>query len=296
MLLEASTESEWVARHLEALGHTVIVADPNYAPMYATRARRVKTDRRDARTLAEACRLGAYRPAHRLSDARRHVRAELAVRDALVRTRTRYKALVRRDGLRVAGSESERVAERIAALELSATLAGELAPLFALLAPLNAEIAAADCRIAALTAADPIVTLLTTAPGIGPITASALVATIDDITRFRSAHEFEAYLGVVPGERSSGEKRRVGRITKAGNARTRWLLVEAAWRIVRSRSEETATLRAWASGIATRRGKRVAVVALARRLAGILYAMWRDGARYNGGKVRAPRPRAAAVA
>ena len=127
VLLEASTESEWAARHLEALGHVVIVADPNYAPMYATRARRVKTDRRDARTLAEACRLGAYRSAHRLSDARRHVRAELAVRDALVRTRTRYialaKSLVRRDGLRVAGSESERVAERLADLELSPRLA-----------------------------------------------------------------------------------------------------------------------------------------------------------------------------
>jgi transposase len=185
---------------------------------------------------------------------------------------------------------------RLAELELSPTLAGELAPLVALFGPLNAEIAAADNRIAQLTAADPAVTLLTTAPGVGPITASALVATIDDITRFRSAHEFEAYLGVVPGERSSGEKRRVGRITKAGNARARWLLIEAAWRIVRSRSEETAALRAWASGIATRRGKRVAVVALARRLAGILYAMWRDGARYDGGKVRAPRPRAVAVA
>jgi transposase len=198
----------------------------------------VKTDRRDARTLAEACRLGAYRPAHRGSDARRHVRAELAVRDALVRTRTRYialaKSLVRRDGLRVAGSGSERVADRIAALGLSPTLAGELAPLFALLAPLDAEIAAADRRITQLTAADPVVALLTTAPGIGPLTASALVATIDDITRFRSAHEFEAYLGVVPSERSSGERRRVGRITKAGNARVRWLLVEAAWRIVRA--------------------------------------------------------------
>jgi len=300
VLLEASTESEWVAAHLEQLGHTVIVADPNFAPMYATRARRVKTDRRDARTLAEACRLGAFRRAHRLSDARRHVRAELAVREALVRTRTRYialaKALVRRDGLRVASGESERVVARLAELELSPTLAGELAPLVALFGPLNAEIAAADNRIAQLTAADPAVTLLTTAPGVGPITASALVATIDDITRFRSAHEFEAYLGVVPGERSSGEKRRVGRITKAGNARARWLLIEAAWRIVRSRSEETAALRAWASGIATRRGKRVAVVALARRLAGILYAMWRDGARYDGGKVRAPRPRAVAVA
>ena len=65
MLLEASTESEWVAQHLEALGHEVIVADPNYAPMYATRSRRVKTDKRDARTLVEACRIGAYRPAHR---------------------------------------------------------------------------------------------------------------------------------------------------------------------------------------------------------------------------------------
>src|SRR6185437_14357644 len=106
ILLEASTESEWVAQHLEALGHMVIIADPNYAPMYATRARRVKTDKRDARALAEALRLGAYRVAHRLSPERRHVRAELAVREALVRTRTRYialaKALVRRDGLRVA--------------------------------------------------------------------------------------------------------------------------------------------------------------------------------------------------
>ena len=300
VLLEASTESEWVARHLEALGLTVIVADPNYAPMYATRARRVKTDRRDARTLAEACRLGAYRRAHRLSDARRHVRAELAVREALVRTRTRYialaKSLVRRDGLRVAGGESERVAARLAELELSPTLAGELAPLVALFAPLNAEIAAADRRIGELTAADPVVALLTTAPGVGPITASALVATVDDITRFRSAHEFEAYLGVVPGERSSGEKRRVGRITTAGNARARWLLVEAAWRVARSRSEETAALRAWALGIATRRGKRVAVVALARRLAGILYAMWRDGAPYEGRKVRAPRARPASAA
>src|SRR5687767_10532407 len=74
ILLESSTESEWVARHLESLGHEVIVADPNFAPMYATRTRKVKTDRRDARALADACLLGAYRPAHRLSDPQRHVR------------------------------------------------------------------------------------------------------------------------------------------------------------------------------------------------------------------------------
>src|SRR2546423_15416580 len=78
ILLEAMTESEWVARCLEDLGHEVVVADPNYAAMYATRSRRVKTDRRDAVTLADACRLGAYRPAHRASDRQRPVRAGLA--------------------------------------------------------------------------------------------------------------------------------------------------------------------------------------------------------------------------
>src|SRR6266849_9610577 len=95
ILIEASTDSEWVARCLEGLGHQVIVADPNFAPMYATRSRKVKTDRRDARALAEACLLGAYRRAHRLSDPQRHVRGRLGVRDALVHTRTRYISLIR---------------------------------------------------------------------------------------------------------------------------------------------------------------------------------------------------------
>lgn len=295
ILLEASTESEWVARHLGSLGHEVIVADPNYAPMYANRSRRNKTDKRDARTLLDACTTGAYRPAHRLSEARRHVRAELAVRDALVRTRTRYiglaKALVRRDGLRVPTSASAWVPTRIAELDLSPALATELAPLFAVYATLNEQIKAADARIAAVAAGDPIVARLTTAPGVGPVTASAFVATIDDITRFRSAHELEAYLGVVPSERSSGEKRQLGRITKAGNSRMRWLLVEAGWQILRSKSSETAALRAWTRAIAQRRGKRIAVVALARRLAGVLYAMWRDGVPYDAEQLR---PRVAA--
>ena len=129
---------------------------------------------------------------------------------------------------------------------------------------------------------------LATAPGVGPVTARAFVATIDDITRFRSAHDLEAYLGVVPSERSSGEKRQLGRITKAGNGRMRWLLVEAAWRILRSKSPATAAWRAWTLTIAQRRGKRIAAVALARRLAGVLYAMWRDGVPYDAAQL-APR-------
>jgi transposase len=296
ILLEASTESEWVARHLESLGHEVIVADPSYAPMYATRSRRVKTDKRDARTLAEACRLGAYRAIHRVSDTQRHVRAELAVRDALVRTRTRYvaliKAAVRRDGLRLSQGDPERTGAKLDALrELPDATRAELAPLLALLEPINGALAAADRRIAALVATDPIVMLLTTAPTIGPVTAAAFVATLDDVTRFPSADQVTAYLGLVPSEHSSGERQHRGRITKTGNTRLRWLLVEAGWRILRSTNPDVASLKAWAEEIATRRGKRVAVVALARKLAALLYAMWRDNTPY-----RAATPRAAGVA
>ena len=95
ILIEASTESEWVAQCLETRGHEVIVADPNYAPMYAQRSRRVKTDRRDAEALAHACRLGASRPAHRTSAPQRPGRGGLAVRAALVRSRPRWISVVR---------------------------------------------------------------------------------------------------------------------------------------------------------------------------------------------------------
>jgi transposase len=145
-----------------------------------------------------------------------------------------------------------------------------------------------------LTTNDPVVALLTTAPSIGGVTASAIVATVDDVTRFGSAHQFEAFIGLVPGERSSGEKRRVGRITKTGNARVRYLLVEAAWRILRAKDADTAALRAWAVRIAAQRGKRIAVVAVARRLAGILYAMWRDNRPFDARCLRMPRTEAAA--
>ena len=217
------------------------------------------------------------------------------MREALVRTRTRYlalaKSLLRRDGLRVSNSQAEASGERIAALELETRLRSDLQPVLELLVPLNAQIAVADARIAELGKADPATALLMTMPGIGPVTATAVVATVDDVTRFRSAHQFEAFLGLVPSEHSSGEKLRIGAITKAGNVRVRYLLVEAAWRILRSRKDETAALRTWALGIAERRGRRIAAVALARRLAGVLFAVWRDSQPFNAAKLRRPNLR-----
>lgn len=286
ILIESSTESEWVARCLEGLGHEVIVADPNYAPMYAQWSRRVKTDRRDARALAEACRLGAYRPVHRTSDAMRHVRAQLAVRDALVRTRTRYisvaRALLRAEGLRIRSGAAETFPDRLENLELPANLQAEIRPLRTMLEHLRAEIERADAAVEELVRKNEAMRRLCTVPSVGPITAASFVATIDTAERFQGAHQVQAYLGLVPREMSSGEKQHKGRITKAGNNRTRWLLVEAAWGILlRTRRAETAALRGWAQSIATRRGRLVAVVALARRLAGILYAMMRDGTVYQ---------------
>src|SRR5687767_9270570 len=105
ILLEASTESEWVAQHLETLGHEVIVADPTFAPMYSERSRRIKTDRRDVAALTEACQRGCYRAAHRRSGSQRTVQTQLNVRRALTDSRTRAiaqaRAITRGAGLRI---------------------------------------------------------------------------------------------------------------------------------------------------------------------------------------------------
>jgi transposase len=293
ILIEASTESEWVARCLEELGHEVIVADPNFAPMYATRSRRVKTDRRDARALAEACQLGAYRPAHRTSDAQRWVRAHLAVREALVRTRSRYisvvRSLLRREGIRVRSGEAKSFGCRVGELEVPAALLAAIEPLLVVLEQVNEQIDRADRELARGVTEDPDLRRLTTLPGVGPVTATTFKATVDDVERFRGAGQVSAYLGLVPRERSSGEKQQRGRITKAGSSRARSLLIEAAWLILRGKRSDTLALRTWAERVAARRGRRIAAVALARRLARILYAMWRDATGYEPEKIRTPR-------
>jgi len=88
-------------------------------------------------------------------------------------------------------------------------------------------------------------------------------------------------MGLVPSEKSSGERQLRGRITKAGNGRLRALLVEAAWSLMRSKQESVKSIQQWTRSIALRRGEQIAAVALARKLAGILFAMWRDGTAFG---------------
>lgn len=278
---------EFVERRLGELGHEVIVADPNFAPMYATRSKKVKTDKRDARTLCEACRLGAYRPAQRTSDRQRNVRAHLAVRETMVRTRARYisliGALTRREGCRIPTGVSRNFAARGEQAELPRHVLIQIEPLLIMLKSLNEQIKLADEKVAEIVKDDEVVKRLTTVPGVGPVTATTYAAPLDGAARFRDAKQVRSYLGLVPREHSSGEKQHRGRISKAGNGRARSLLVEAAWALLRWKTPQTQALHEWATRIAARRGKATAVVALARKLAGILFALWRDGTEFDPG-------------
>jgi len=269
---------------IEACGHAVIVADPNYALMYGQRARRIKTDRRDVAALAEACRLGIYRAAHRVSAAQREVRRVVRVRELLVRMRTQtinqVRAQLRQEGIRLPAGAAETVETRLDALALPEALRAGLAPLRAVLASVASLIAAATADVAARASADPVVCRLRTVPGIGPITAVTYRAALDTWERFGDAGASTAFLGLVPREDSSGTRQRKGAITKAGPGPVRALLVQAAWVVWRQR-QGRAALHAWVERLAARRGRRIAIVALARRLARILYAIWRNDTVYQ---------------
>src|SRR5215203_4990727 len=278
ILLETGTESEWVAQAREGAGHTIIVADPNYAPMYGEIRRKVKTDRRDVAALAEANRRGWYRATHRVSAAQRALRQQLRSRRQLVQMRAGtialIRSLLRQCGYRLASGSSERVPRRLAQLTRPTALAATIAPLRRVVDTLTIEIAGVDAQLQTAGAADPIVQRLQSVPGVGPVVALTFRAFVDDVTRFSSAGQVSAAIGLVPREDSSAERRHHGHITKAGPRELRSLLVQAAWACWRSRA--SGTLRAWVERLASRRGRRIAVVALARRLSRILYALWRD--------------------
>lgn len=111
--------------------------------------------------------------------------------------------------------------------------------------------------------------------------AASFAVVIDNVERFETAKQVRMYLGLVPSENSSGERQQGGRLTLTGNRRLRYLLVEASWSLLRSKKAERAKLQKRTQAIAGRRGKQIAVVALARKLAGIVYAMWRDGTEFG---------------
>lgn len=292
ILVESSTESEWVAQCLEALGHEVIVADPTYAAMYGSRTRRIKTDRRDVAALAEACRRGVYRRAHRVSIEMQRRRQQLRTREHLIRMRTQtinaLRAIVRQAGVRLPSGTAQTLSRRVAQVRLSSELQVAITPLLDTLEALAPIIARADAWVRDTAAHDRVAQRLMTVPGVGGVVALTYQAALDTPARFAGhAGRASAYLGLVPGEHSSGERQRKGAITKAGPRAPRALLVQAAWTFWRTGRRHAPALHAWVDQLAGRRGRRIAVTALARRLSRILYALWRDDAVFVGGSVAA---------
>jgi transposase len=182
-------------------------------------------------------------------------------------------------GWRIRRGSSDSFSLRVREIEsLPVAVEGQLRAIDAL----SAEISRADKRIEKLAKEHPTCRRLMMAPGVGPQIALRFVATADSIDRFRDAHRLESYLGLVPGEKSSSDRQQRLSITKAGSKAMRWLLVQAAWSVrTRCRSADARPLQLWAMEVEKRRGKRIAIIALARKIAGILFALWRDGTDYD---------------
>ncbi len=251
-----------------------------------------KTDRHDARGLAQIVRTGWFKAVQIKSHEAYVNRALLTARNTLVGMRVRLENEIRgllktfgiMFGKRVGGFK--RRADEIIARDLA--VAPELVPIFEALIKARhdilARIADLDRQIRAIAKGHATVRLLMTAPGVGPITAMAVVAAFDDIGRFKRSSSAGAYLGLTPRRYESGEISRNGRISKRGDMFTRKCLFEAANAIF-CRNLEGSHLRTWAKAIAERTGPRKAKVALARKLAVTLHAMWRTNTPFHEAKM-----------
>jgi transposase len=118
-----------------------------------------------------------------------------------------------------------------------------------------------------------------TVPGVGPVTAARFVAAVDDVRRFPTAATVASYLGLIPGENTTGFRTKRTRLTRAGAPQVRWALGQAAWSLYRHRPSDPMVQ--WAKQIAARRGAQVAITALARKLAHVLYALWKHETTYD---------------
>jgi transposase len=281
--METGPLAVWLWNALTARGLPIVCMDARHASG-VLKMMPNKTDRHDARGLAQIVRTSWFKAVRIKSHDAYVSRVLLTARDTLIGMRVRLENEVRglsktfevMFGKRVGGFA--RRAEEIVSGELA--MAPELAPIFEALMQARrdvlARIAALDAQLRAVAKRHGTVRLLMTTPGVGAVTATAVVAAFDDAERFRRSSSVGAYLGLTPRRHESGEVSRSGRISKRGDAFTRRCLYEAANAIL-CRKLGGSRLRDWAGAIAARAGTRKAKVALARKLAVIPHAMWRTG-------------------
>lgn len=287
---EASREAWHVHDLLRSWGHDPKIVDTTRLKTIGIGQHGRKNDAIDAELIAMAVDAGRIPEAHLLSPPRRAIREQLSIREALVQTRAQYvtvaRGLGRAHGVLLPSCSTENFVTRIAQTTLEDTTRTLLAPILEVLKGIELQLADVEEKLSTLAECDPLVRICATVPGVGLVVGATFISVIDDAKRFKNAHAVSAYLGLVPSEATTGgpTRRRLGSITKQGNAHARTMLVQSAWLLLRSRQYASDPLRIWAMRIAAKRGKPIAAIALARRLAGVLWAMCRDGTLYDPGQ------------
>ena len=278
--LEAGPLSQWLFAAMREAGLAVELLETRHV-RDAFKAMPVKTDRKDARGIAQLMRLGWFRPVHCKSAPAQETRALLTARKLLQTKRIdvemSLRGVLRGFGLKVGPTTARGFAARVRELvEGHPALTAVAEALLAAREVLGTQLRGLERRLRDRAREDDRARLLMTTPGVGVIVALTYVAAMDDPGRFRSSKAVGAHFGLTPKRYQSGETDVTGRISKVGDAGVRTALYEAA-NVILTRPVKGSALKSWAARIANRAGLRKAKVALARKLAVVLHRMLVDG-------------------
>jgi len=285
--LEAGPLSQWLHAGLAGAGFETVLLETRQVKA-ALSAMTVKTDRKDARGIAQLLRMGWYRPVHCKTVPAQEIRALLAGRRLLLGklrdVELSVRGLLRGFGLKVGTISKGRFEARIRELVAGHSMLEQvIEPLLRARNALNREFQALHRAMLAVVRRDEVCHRLMTVPGVGALVAVTFTSAVDDPARFGRSRAVGAHFGLTPKRYQSGETDVVGGITKVGDGMVRAVLYEAA-NVMLTRASRSSSLKRWALDVAKRRGLRRAKVALARKLAVVLLRIWTTGGVFRFGK------------
>jgi transposase len=288
--LEAGPLSQWLYAGMRDAGLPVELLETRHV-RDAFKAMPVKTDRKDARGIAQLMRLGWFRPVHCKSLPAQELRAILTARKLVQSKRhdleMSLRGILRGFGLKVGRTTPRNFEARVRELiEGHATLLVVADAILRVRAALAEQLGKLQKRLVSLARQDTRARLLMSTPGVGVLVALTYAAAIDDPARFRSSKAVGAHFGLTPKKYQSGETDVTGRISKIGDASVRTALYEAA-NVILTRPVKGSSLKSWAMRVAKRAGMSKAKVALARKLAVVLHRMLTDQTRFVADKAAA---------
>ena len=291
--IEAGPLSQWLFNAVTAAELPVICVETRHMKALLTAQQINKTDRNDARGIAQMMRVGLFKPVHVKTQQRMLLTSRKLLQRKLLDLESDLRGTLRNFGLKVgvvSGSRYEaRVRELVAGFPRLAAIAE---PLLNVRRVMRQQLAVLHKMLLDTVRGDPVCRRLMTAPGVGAVVALTYRATVDQPQRFVHSRAVGAHVGLTPKRCQSGEIDYDGGVSKCGDALLRTVLYEAAHSLL-THSGKWSWLKAWGVRVAQRRGMRRAIVAVARRLAVVLHRMWVDGSEFRWRKDSAAVPAAA---